>query len=71
MALVKLTRFYFERPDGIKETDKDVWVNSEYIAVIKPVNAGLEKYTELLTTVGSQLVEETPEEIYKLIRKGD
>lgn len=69
--LIKLTRFYFERPDGIKETDKDVWVNSEYIAVIKPFNAGLEKYTELLTTVGNQLVEETPEEIYKLIRKGD
>lgn len=63
--LLKLTRFYFERPDGIKETDKDVWVNPDHIAVIKPVNAGLEKYTELLTTVGSLLVEETPEQIMK------
>lgn len=68
MALVKLTRFYFERPDGVKENDKDVWVNPEHISVVRPVGAGLEHYTELLTNVGSLLVKESPEEIINAIK---
>lgn len=67
--LLKLTRFYFKRPDDVKETDKDVWVNPNHIAVIKPVDAKLEHYTEILTTVGSLLAEETPQEIMQQIVK--
>lgn len=69
MILIKLTRFYFERPDGVKETDKDIWVNPAKLTIIRPVNAGLDKYTELLTDAGSLLVEETPEEIMGQIAK--
>lgn len=69
MILIKLTRFYFERPDGVKENDKDVWVNLEHISVIRPVDAGLENYTELLTNVGSLLVKESPKEIMEQIVK--
>lgn len=64
---IKLNQFFFQRPDGTRETDTVRWVASKHIATMKRVDAGLDQYTELITSVGQLLVQETPEEISKMM----
>lgn len=63
---IKLTQFFFKAIEG-ERAGKEVWVNPAYIAIINPVNAGVQKYTELWIGSNTLLVEETPEQIFKLI----
>lgn len=69
MNFIKLKRHYFKRPDGLTEEENYVWVASSHIAMMveHPAIANGSGYTELLVDGGPVHVEETVEEINKLM----
>lgn len=67
---IKLNRFYFSRPDGKKERDKEIYISVKQIISMQHSYAGIEEYTEVLTPGGTYLVEETPEEILEIMKSG-
>lgn len=66
---IKVNQYYFAAPDGTKPDDTLRYISSRHIATMKRVNAGLDEYTELITSVGQLLVKETPEEIMKMMEE--
>lgn len=66
---VLLTRFYFKRPENTAEGDDHIWLATDQIVTMQRHNAGLNKYTEIVTTVGSFNVEEMPEQVFEALNK--
>lgn len=66
---IHVNQFFFSgRPDNSKEEKQDYWVFVDKIIALKPIDAGLEKYTEILMTNGSLFVQESVEDLLKIIK---